>query len=131
MKKGEENFFPFFLRFVYKHGRTSILRIQDGIAMRLVYRFLIILPLAMAPFAASAISLTNRDAADRKLIIIEGDTQSERVVKVGEKLNLCEKACVIRLPEGEDYEFDGPEIVSLEEGLLFLDAPEEQGKTAR
>ncbi len=131
MKKGEENFFPFFLRFVYKNGRTSILRIQDGIAMRLVYRFLIILPLTMAPFAASAISLTNRDTADRKLIVIEGDAQSERVIKVGEKLNLCEKACVIRLPDGEDYEFDGPEIVSLEEGLLFLDSPEEQGKAAR
>jgi hypothetical protein len=99
--------------------------------MRLVYRFLIILPLAMAPFAASAISLTNRDAADRKLIVIEGDTQSERVIKVGEKLNLCEKSCVIRLPDGEDYEFDGPEIVSLEEGLLFLDTPEEQSKAAR
>ncbi len=99
--------------------------------MRLVYRFLIMLPLAVAPLAASAISLTNRDTADRKLIVIEGDAQRERVIKAGEKLDLCEKACVIRLPDGEDYEFDGPEIVSLEEGLLFLDAPEEQGKATR
>ncbi len=98
--------------------------------MRLVYRLLIVLPLAMGPSAASAISLTNRDTADQKLIVIEGDTQSERVIKAGEKLELCEKSCVIRLPDGEDYEFDGPEIVSLEEGLLFLDNPEDQGKTA-
>jgi hypothetical protein len=99
--------------------------------MRLFYQLLMILPLALGPQAASAISLTNRDTADRKLIIIEGDTQNERVIKAGEKLELCEKACVIRMPDGEDYEFDGPETVSLEEGLLFLDAPEEQGKAAR
>ncbi len=99
--------------------------------MRLFYRLLIILPVALGPQAVSAISLTNRDTADRKLIIIEGDTQNERVIKAGEKLVLCEKACVIRMPDGEDYEFDGPEIVSLEEGLLFLDTPEEQGKAAR
>jgi hypothetical protein len=99
--------------------------------MRLFYRLLIILPFALGPQAASAISLTNRDTADRKLIIIEGDTQNERLIKAGEKVVLCEKACVIRMPDGEDYEFDGPEIVSLEEGLLFLDTPEEQGKAAR
>ena len=99
--------------------------------MRLVYRLLIVLPLALAPAAASAISLTNRDTADQKLIIIEGDSQNERVIKPGEKLELCEKACVIRMPDGEDYEFDGTEIVSLEDGLLFLNSPEEQGKTTR
>ncbi len=99
--------------------------------MRLIYRLLIILPFALGPSAASAISLTNRDTSDQKLIIIEGDTQNERVIKAGEKLELCEKACVIRLPDGEDYEFDGTETVSLEEGLLFLDTPQDQGKAAR
>jgi hypothetical protein len=94
--------------------------------MRLVYRFLIIMPLAMAPFAASAISLTNRDTADRKFIVIEGDAQSERVIKVGEKLNLCEKACVIRLPIY--YEFDGPK--RLWRRGCFSTA-EEQGKATR
>jgi hypothetical protein len=99
--------------------------------MRLVYRLLLLLPLAVGPSAASAITLTNRDTADQKLIIIEGDKQNERVIKAGEKLELCEKSCVIRLPDGEDYEFDGSETVSLEEGLLFLDTPEDQGKAAR
>ena len=99
--------------------------------MRLVHWLLIVLSLALGPSAASAISLTNRDTAEQKLIVIEGDTQSERVIKAGEKLELCEKSCVIRLPDGEDYEFDGTETVSLEDGLLFLDTPEEQGKAAR
>lgn len=97
--------------------------------VRLVHRLLLLAPLAIGPSAACAITLTNRDTADQKLIVIEGDKQNERVIKAGEKLELCEKSCVIRIPGGEDYEFDGTEIVSLEEGLLFLDNPEDQGKS--
>ena len=93
--------------------------------MRLACRVLIAAPLAFWSVAASGITLTNRDTSDQTLIVIEGDRQSERTIKAGEKLELCEKSCVIRLPDGEDYEFDGKETVSLEEGLLFLDNPEE------
>lgn len=93
--------------------------------MRLACRVLIAAPLAFWSVAASGITLTNWDTSDQTLVVIEGDRQSERTIKAGEKLELCEKSCVIRLPDGEDYEFDGKEIVSLEEGLLFLDNPEE------
>ncbi len=93
--------------------------------MRLAYGVLIVAPLALWPASPFAITLTNRDSAEQTLIIIEGDKQNERTIKAGEKLQLCEKSCVIRLPDGEDYEFDGPEVVSLEEGLLFLDNPED------
>jgi hypothetical protein len=99
--------------------------------MRPVLWLLAVLPLILGPSAASAISLTNRDTTSRKLIVIEGDAQSERVIKAGEKIELCEKSCVIRLPDGEDYEFDGTETVTLEDGLLFLDNSGDQGKTAR
>jgi hypothetical protein len=97
--------------------------------MRLIWSLPVVLSLALGPTAA-AITLTNRDSTDQKLIVIEGDRQSEKVIKAGEKLELCEKSCVIRLPDGEDYEFDGAEIVSLEEGLLFLDNAADQ-KTSR
>ncbi len=97
--------------------------------MRLACRILIVAPLAFWSASASGITLTNRDTSDQTLIVIEGDRQSERTIKAGEKLELCEKSCVIRLPDGEDYEFDGKEIVSLEEGLLFLDNPETDSKS--
>ena len=99
--------------------------------MRLSCRLSVLALFSIWPLAGFAITLTNRDAADQRLIIIEGDKQSETVIKAGQKLELCQKSCVIRLPDGEDYEFDGGEIVSLEEGLLFLHNPEEQGKTTR
>ena len=99
--------------------------------MRLIYRLPVLALLSLWPAAGWPVTLTNRDTADQKLVVIEGDKQSETVIKAGEKRELCEKSCVIRLPDGEDYEFDGGEIVSLEEGLLFLDNPEDQGKTTR
>ena len=99
--------------------------------MRHAKRVLFLAPLAFWSVSASGITLTNRDAADQTLIVIEGDKQSERTIRAGEKLELCEKSCVIRLPDGEDYEFDGNEIVSLEEGLLYLDNPADKSKAAR
>jgi len=82
----------------------------------------------LVPDLAFGITLTNRDPTDQKLVVIEGDSQKEKIVKAGEKIQICPQSCVIRMADGEDYEFDGPEIVSLEEGLLFLDNPEEQPK---
>jgi hypothetical protein len=124
----KKKFFPFFLILpISRAAPASTNAVQDGVPMRLIQRLLIVLPLILGPTAASAISLTNHDTADRKLIVIEGDTQNERVIKAGEKLDLCDKSCVIRLPDGEDYEFDGPEVVSLQDGLLYLTNAGDQG----
>jgi hypothetical protein len=99
--------------------------------MRFAFRVLAVAPLALWICSAFAITLTNRDNSDQTLILTEGDKRNERTIKAGEQLQLCEKGCVIRLPDGEDYEFDGPETVSLQEGLLFLDNPEDRSKAAR
>jgi hypothetical protein len=99
--------------------------------MRLAYRVLVLALLAFWPASLFALTLTNRDSADQAIVVIEGDKQNERTIKAGDKLQLCEKSCVIRLPDGEDYEFEGAETVSLQEGLLFLDNPEDQAKAAR
>jgi hypothetical protein len=101
------------------------------VTMRHRLSMIFLIPLAFACYPACAITLTNHDTTEQKLIVIEGDKQSEKTIKPGEKLELCEKSCVIRLADGEDYEFDGAEIVSLEEGLLFLDTPEEQNKSVQ
>ncbi len=73
---------------------------------------------------ASALQLTNRDAADHKLVVTEAGTTKELIVKPSQTLeDVCAKDCTIKMPDGEEYEFDGSEMVSIEEGLMFLDEP--------
>ena len=94
--------------------------------MKLACGALAVAFLAATAVPGFAITLTNRDSTDQTFTIIEGDVETERTIKAGEKLDLCGNGCVIRMPNGDDYEFDGPEIVSLEEGILFLDSAGER-----
>lgn len=74
--------------------------------------------------AFAAVTVTNRDDNDHKLTIIEGETKADRVLKPNEALeNICAKGCIIRLndSENDEYELDGSEVVSIEEGYLYYD----------
>jgi hypothetical protein len=83
---------------------------------------------AMCSTAAfAAVTVTNRDDKEHKLTIIEGETKSDRVLKPNETLDdICSKGCIIRLndSENDEYELDGSETVSIEEGYLYDDTPE-------
>lgn len=82
----------------------------------------------LATSQANAMQLTNRDTADYKLVLTERDTTQEMIVKPSEILDsICLKGCTIKMPDGEEYEFDGNEVVSIEEGLMFLDDPSDSG----
>jgi hypothetical protein len=75
---------------------------------------------------AYALKLTNRDATEQKMTISENTASREAVLKPAETLDgICNGGCTIQMQDGEEYEFDGTEIVSIEEGLMFLD---EQGQ---
>jgi hypothetical protein len=77
--------------------------------------------------AAHAVSVTNRDTKDHKISIIAGDNRQEQLLKPGDKLEgLCPSGCLIRLndSENDEYELEGPEIVSIEDGYLYYDGPE-------
>jgi hypothetical protein len=77
-----------------------------------------------------ALSVTNRDGTDQKVTITEGEKQREEVIATTKTLsNVCPAGCVIQLQNGEEYEFDGNEIVSIEEGLMFLDEPAQEEVT--
>jgi hypothetical protein len=84
----------------------------------------------MAVSPAHALKLTNRDATEQKLTINENNGSREQVLKPSETLEgICASGCTIQIKDGEEYEFDGNEIVSIEEGLMFLDEPG-QGQTS-
>jgi hypothetical protein len=77
--------------------------------------------------AAAAVSVTNRDDRDHKVTIIEADKKQDHTLKPSAVLDgICQKGCIIRLndSENDEYELEGTEVVSIEEGYLYYDGPE-------
>lgn len=77
--------------------------------------------------AAHAVSVTNRDDKEYKLSVIEGDAKQDHTLKPSAVIEgICLKGCVIRLndSENDEYELEGSEVVSIEEGYLYYDGPD-------
>lgn len=78
---------------------------------------------------ASAVSVTNREDRDVKVMIIEGANRSEHVVRPAAVLDgVCKKGCIIRLNDSmkDEYELEGFEATSLEDGVLYFDGTPDQ-----
>ncbi len=80
---------------------------------------------------AAAVSVTNRDDKEHRISVIEEDgaKKVDHQLKPNQVLeNICLKGCVIRLNDNEEDEYElveGTEIVSIEDGFLYYDQPEE------
>ena len=82
-------------------------------------------PLKIAP--AQAATVTNRDAKEYKLTVLEGDKAQHHILKPSAVLpDVCPKGCIVRLndSENDEYELEGTEIVSIEDGYLYYDVPD-------
>jgi hypothetical protein len=80
--------------------------------------------------AASAVTITNRGDKDIKVSVVEGSAKQDQVLAIGKVLDgVCQKGCIIRLndSENDEYELEGSEIVSVEEGFLYYDGPDAGG----
>ena len=85
--------------------------------------FLAILAIATSS-PAKALKITNHDATAQKMTINENNGSRETTLAPSESIEgFCNGGCSIKMDGGEEYEFDGNEIVSIEEGLMFLDEP--------
>ncbi|MDX2155825.1 MAG: hypothetical protein SFW09_04865 [Hyphomicrobiaceae bacterium] len=88
--------------------------------------------LALAVWSSGAIasvSLTNRDDKDHKLTIVEdaGAKTTEHNLKPMQVLEgICPKGCIVRIDDSEEdeYELEAGDKVSIEEGYLYYDEPE-------
>ena len=81
----------------------------------------------LASTGAEAATVTNRDAKEYKLTVLEGDKAQHHVLKPSAVLpDLCPKGCIVRLndSENDEYELEGTEIVSIEDGYLYYDVPD-------
>ena len=79
---------------------------------------------------AEAVTITNRDANEVKLTVVEGDARQAHVLSPGKVLDgVCQKGCIVRLNDtvDDEYELEGSEAVSVEEGFLYYDSPLEEG----
>lgn len=80
--------------------------------------------------AASAVTVTNRDVKDIKVTIVEGEARQDKVLGPGKVIEgVCQKGCIIRLndSDNDEYELEGSEAVSVEEGFLYYDTPLQDG----
>jgi hypothetical protein len=76
---------------------------------------------------ANAVSVTNRDDKEAKIQIVEGDVKKDHTLKPAAVLDgVCLKGCVIRLNDNDndEYELDGTEVVTIEDGYLYYDGPD-------
>lgn len=83
--------------------------------------------LAMTGAPVGAISITNRDDKDHKVTVIEGETKTDHALKSTAVIeNICLKGCIVRLndSENDEYELEGTEVVSIEDGYLYYDGPD-------
>lgn len=88
----------------------------------------------LAVSAQAAVTITNRDDKEQKITVIEnnGAKKTDHVMKPNQVLEgICAAGCVIRLNDSEEdeYELDGKEVVSIEEGFLYYDGPETPAET--
>ena len=82
--------------------------------------------------AASAAKIANRGDKEVKLKITEGSSRQDVAIPVGGVVErVCQKGCIIRLSDSgsDDYELQGSENVSVEEGFLYYDPDQEVAPT--
>lgn len=100
---------------------TSLRNVSSALAGMLV--------VLIAGSALAAVSVTNRDDKDHKLTVIEdeGAKKTDHMLKPNQVLEgVCAQGCVIRMNDSDEdeYELEGTEVVSIEEGYLYYDGPE-------
>lgn len=79
--------------------------------------------------AAHGASISNRDERDYTVTIIEGEAKADHALKPAQTLSdVCLKGCTIRVngKADDEYRLTGGDAVSIEDGTVFYDAPDEQ-----
>jgi translation initiation factor 1 (eIF-1/SUI1) len=77
--------------------------------------------------ATAEVSITNRDDKRHKVTVVEGDSKKDHSLDAGATLDaICGKGCIVRLndSDNDEYELEGNEVVSIEDGYLYYDGPD-------
>ncbi len=81
--------------------------------------------LAVVP--AKAATITNNEASDQKITVLQGDASELVEFAPGQRIEgVCSSSCTLRLGNGDEFELEPEDVVSIEDGSLFV-VPESQG----
>ena len=80
---------------------------------------------------AEALTITNSDADSHKITVKVGGDAKELTIAPQTGVDPpCDKGCTVELESGEQYEMQGGEQASIEDGVLFVDAASGAGGDA-
>jgi len=71
---------------------------------------------------AQALTISNVDPKPHKITVIAGGSSKELTVEPEKEVDApCNGGCKVKLENGEEYEMQGGETVSIEDGVIFID----------
>jgi hypothetical protein len=72
---------------------------------------------------AEALTITNTDPDPHTITVKTGSDSKELTIEPQAAVDPpCDKGCTVELESGEQYEMQGGEEVSIEDGVIFVDA---------
>ena len=73
---------------------------------------------------AQALTISNMDAKPHTVTVTAGSDSKQLTIDAGAKDADagCPSGCKIKLENGEEYEFKGGEVVSIDAGVMFVDS---------
>jgi len=74
-------------------------------------------------FPASALTISNVDPEPHTIIVTAGTDTKELTVEPDQQVDaVCAEGCLVELENGEQYQMQGAETVSIEDGVIFVDS---------
>jgi hypothetical protein len=74
-------------------------------------------------FPASALTISNVDPEAHTIIVTAGTDTKELTVEPDQQVDaVCAEGCLVELENGEQYQMQGAETVSIEDGVIFVDS---------
>ncbi len=72
---------------------------------------------------ASALTISNADPDPHTITVTAGTDTKQLTVEPDQQVDaVCAEGCMVELENGEQYQLQGGETVSIEDGVIFVDA---------
>jgi hypothetical protein len=95
----------------------------EGRTMRLVGFLVASAACIVFSLPASALTISNADPDPHTVTVTAGTDTKQVTVEPDQQVDaVCAEGCMVELENGEQYQMQGGESVSIEDGVIFVDA---------